>query len=289
MSDDAKRPPSAPGCGEFQPLLSLYADGEFDPGEQPDLEDHLAHCGECSRKVQAERAFRVRLGQAVRDADAAVLPPHFEARLSRHVSHTRVAHRVVRTMLPLAAVAAALIGFLTLTSTDAFTAVVDESVLRHADQGSVDFASQDADGLERILTERIGHALQVPRFRAANLAVRGARLVRMNDRPAAQVVYRTSHARVSLLAMPDPQRRLDLNDERLPRPDGRPLHVGRKNGLTVVIWRQNDTVYSMVSDLAAPEMLLLLHDSTQRSQRTDRPDRNDQFERAATPTVPVSF
>lgn len=289
MSDDTKRPLSDPSCSEFLPLLGLYADGEFEPGEQSGLEQHLAHCASCSGKVHAERAFKVRLRQVVREADVAALPPSFEARLGRRVSHTRVAHRVSRAMLPLAAAAAALVGFLTLTSTDAFTAVVDESVLRHADQGSVDFASQDAAGLERVLTERIGHSMQVPRFRTTNMAVRGARLVRVNDRPAAQVVYRTAHTQISLLAVPDPQRRLDLDDERLPRPEGRPLHVGRKNGLTVVIWRQNDTVYSMVSELAAPELLRLLHDNTERQQRPERPERIDRFEHPTTPTVPVSF
>ncbi|MBN2359988.1 MAG: zf-HC2 domain-containing protein [Deltaproteobacteria bacterium] len=282
MTDDPRRPVTGLTCGEAQPLLGLYADGEFEPGEQPALEDHLAHCAECSRKVHAGRAFRVRLGQAVREADALALPPHFAARLGRRVSHTRVAHRVGRMALPLAA-AAALVGFLTLTSSDALTAVADESVQRHADQGSVDFASQDAAVLERILTERIGHSLRVPQFGATGMAVRGARLVQLHDRPAAQVVYRTARARISLLAVPDPQRQLDLDDERLPRPEGRPLHVARKNGLTVVIWRQSDTVYSMVSELGAPELVRLLLDNGQR------PPRRERFERPPLPSVPVSF
>jgi len=198
----------------------------------------------------------VRIAGALREADAAAVPPQLERRLRRRIRMTHADHRIRRIAIP-AACAATLVGFLTLTPGDALTSMMDESVKRHTDDVGVDFASQDAGRLERLLSARLGYAMRVPKFHSTRVSLRGARLVRMNNRPAAYLVYGTSRSKISVIAIPDPQRSFDVSDERLPRPEGRPLHFHREAGFNVVVWRQHGTVYTMVSDLHPQEMLRL--------------------------------
>src|SRR5262249_28396156 len=45
-------------CAELDSLLHPYLDGEFEPHEQLNFEQHLAGCAECARRVHSEMAFR---------------------------------------------------------------------------------------------------------------------------------------------------------------------------------------------------------------------------------------
>lgn len=271
MSDaDRPRDPRALDCARIQPLLLLYVDGELDAADQPVVEAHLAECPACAKQAHFARAFKARLGSALQQADVAATPPQLERRLQRRLRLAHANHRARRLAVP-AACAATLVAFLTLTSGDALTSMMDESVQRHTDDVGVDFASPDAERLERLLSARLGYALRVPTFRSAHVSLRGARLVRMNNRPAAYLVYGTQRSKISVIAVPDPHRRYDLGDERLPRPEGRPLHIHRESGLNVVVWRQGSTVYSMVSDLGPQEMLRLFFQDEAPPQRPALP------------------
>jgi len=271
MSDaETPRGRAANDCAELRPLLLLFVDGELDPVDQPVLEEHMAACPPCARRANFERAFKARLSGALREADAVAAPPGLERRLQRRLRISRVNRSARRYAVP-AACAATLVAFLTLTSGDALTSMMDESVKRHTDDVGVDFASPDAARLERLLSARMGHAMHVPKFRSSHVSLRGARLVRMNNRPAAYLVYGTPRSKISVIAIPDPQRRLDISDERLPRPDGRPLHIHRESGFNVVVWRQGGTVYTMVSDLVPQEMLRLFFQDEPAPRRPSAP------------------
>jgi hypothetical protein len=76
----------------------------------------------------------------------------------------------------------------------------------------------------------------------------GARLSHIQDHPAAYVRYESPRGHMGLFILDDPQRRYGEV--------GRPMQVGaatvrviNARGFNVAVWRRNEIVYSLVSDL----------------------------------------
>lgn len=245
-------------CLELGALLPLYVDGEFQDGERSAIEQHLAVCASCSRQVHALRAFKNSVARAVLDRDAMQVPAGLNQRIRRRTQRARAARSALRLAAP-ASAAAVLIGFFTVATGNAYSPIVAESVQRHMDNARVDYASPSPSRIERALHRHLKSPLRVPIFQSPQVALRGARLVRLQNRPAAYLVYGTARSKISVFAMPDPDDRFAPHDERLaPADSTQPLLVERRNGYNVIVWRQRGTLYSMVSDLDAREVLSLL-------------------------------
>jgi len=61
-------------CGEWQPLLTLFAAGEeLDPVQQSNVSGHLARCIDCSAALDRERELLALLGEHRAEPDAALL------------------------------------------------------------------------------------------------------------------------------------------------------------------------------------------------------------------------
>ncbi|MFH1809168.1 MAG: zf-HC2 domain-containing protein [Pseudomonadota bacterium] len=284
MRERDSMPPGGIACHELRPLLAMVVDGEFEHGEQIAIDAHLAACADCAQQVLAQRHFKAQLSTAVRLSDERCTPPDLTRRIQRRARRDRSAHRAVRLAVPLG-VTAAVIALFTVNTTNAVTPIVAESVERHTDNLVMDYASQDPLRIQRLLSRHLSHALEVPIFRSAKVSLRGARVVKMERQSAAYLVYGTPRSKISIIAVPDPQGRYNVDDERLPRPEGRPLLMERRSGFNVVVWRRHGTVYSMVSDLAPREMLgLLANSSEDDSIHAPAPEPGQ-----AVPVVPVSF
>ena len=61
-------------CDQWQSRISLYLYGELKAAENNALEDHLGHCGDCTRALEAERSFFALLDERKRvEAPATLL------------------------------------------------------------------------------------------------------------------------------------------------------------------------------------------------------------------------
>lgn len=266
-------------CHDLRPLLPLYVDGELDQQDQAVIEQHLAQCESCAKNVHFDRSLKAKIKNAIVECDQIALPPSLKSKLRRQASQARAGQQLKRYGIPAACAAAAAVLF-TVATSSAFAPLVKESVQRHTDNVRVDYASQDAARIERVLSQRLGHAVEVPKFRNNRISLRGARMVRMNNRPAAYLVYGTPRSKISVIALPDPQHKLEIRDQRLPKPEGRPLHFDHNSGYNVVVWRQQNMVYSMVSDMHHREIIKLFFDDSKKRQPVSNP---------AVQAVPVSF
>lgn len=64
----------AEGCGEWEPLLMLFATGEeLDPAEEANVTEHLAHCANCRAALERERGLLSGLAENRVEPDAALL------------------------------------------------------------------------------------------------------------------------------------------------------------------------------------------------------------------------
>jgi anti-sigma factor RsiW len=87
-----------------------------------------------------------------------------------------------------------------------------------------------------------------PRFRADGVRLLGARLSHLREWPAAYIRYELPRGQAGLFIVDDPEGRFDAS--------GREVRLGAKvirlvaaRGYNVAVWRDNEIVYSLVSEL----------------------------------------
>jgi anti-sigma factor RsiW len=87
-----------------------------------------------------------------------------------------------------------------------------------------------------------------PPFHGDGVHVLGARLSNLRELPAAYIRYELPRGQAGLFIVDDPHRTFE--------PDGREVQVGPQvlrvvnaRGYNVAVWRENEIVYSLVSDL----------------------------------------
>src|SRR5690242_8718575 len=96
-------------CQDFDKLLHPYVDGEFDAAERLLVEEHLAGCNACAKRVHAEKAFRDAFRMKVREGSSTTRAPDS---LRRNVlASIQREHRATmfRKLTPMASAAAVLL------------------------------------------------------------------------------------------------------------------------------------------------------------------------------------
>lgn len=91
-------------CRQLRPLLTAYVDNELSGLERQRVEDHLAHCEECRRRMRRGAAVRQRLQRWSAESREAGAP------LSWPAASVTPDHRRVGTLLRVAAVSVATIA-----------------------------------------------------------------------------------------------------------------------------------------------------------------------------------
>jgi anti-sigma factor RsiW len=107
--------------------------------------------------------------------------------------------------------------------------------------------------IQRWLSGKVDFAPRVPQLRKVSLI--GARLSNVSDRPAAYITYGDQgERRVSLFVFDAPD--LELKGGR--RINDRQVLLSNQHGYNVVIWKDREIAYSLVSDLEEKDVLELV-------------------------------
>ena len=244
-------------CGDLGRSVDAYLDGEFDAGERAQAEAPLARCDGCRALVETQgrlrAAVRARLREAMSPPSAAGRAPaelrtRIEASLARE---RRPVWRRLLSPVPLGAVAACAAGALLVLATHApDDALVDEAVRSHH-RGlplEVVAASVGEASIPAWFAGKLDFHPAPPPFRGDGVHVLGARLSNLRELPAAYIRYELPRGQAGLFIVDDPGRRFE--------PGGREVQVGPQllrvvnaRGYNVAVWRENEIVYSLVSDL----------------------------------------
>jgi anti-sigma factor RsiW len=248
---------AAMDCGEIERSIDAYLDGEFDARERAEADAHLAACERCRALADAQArirtAVRARLREAMAPpAQAGRAPPALRARIEDALARRRrPLWRRALSPLPIGALVACAAGaFLVLATHGGDAALVEEAVRSHH-RGlplEVMAASVGEGSIPAWFAGKLDFHPAPPRFRADGVHVLGARLSHLRELPAAYIRYELPRGQAGLFIVDDPSRRFGAA--------GREMRVGPQvvrlvnaRGYNVAVWRENEIVYSLVSDL----------------------------------------
>ncbi len=266
MSIDPNDVTAAMDCAELSRALDAYLDGELAGPEQAEVDVHLAACSTCRDQVEVagrvRSALRARLRSALGAGSLAGHAPE-ELRERIHlalVGERRPLWRRALSPLPLSALAACAAGVLIVLATNGGTdPLVEEAVRKHTRDLPLEVtaASIGPESVAHWFAGKLDFNAAPPQFRDAGVRMVGARLSHIQDRPAAYVRYDLPRGHLGLFILDDPERHF--------HEVGRVVHAGpatvrliNARGFNVAVWRRNEIVYSLVSDLDEDDLAKLV-------------------------------
>ena len=258
-------------CSEFERSVDAFIDGEFESREQAEAEVHISCCPPCQALAASQRQVRAALRSALREAmgpasRAGRAPAALRQRLS--VALERERRPLWRRLLapfPLAAAAAAAAAVLVVVATHVPSGQLVEEAVRKHHRGlplEVTSASVGAEAIPGWFAGKLDFKPKAPNFAGQQARVVGARLSNLREMPAAYIRYELPHGRqAGLFIVDDPDGRFDAG--------GRDIEIGRRRariissrGYNTGVWRQDQTVYSLVSDSGEEDLIQMVRASS---------------------------
>lgn len=253
-------------CAEFARSLYAFLDAELAEPEHAQVEEHLASCPTCWAKADAEGRLRDALRARLRSAMGVCspegrAPPELRSRIHLALVEERIpGWRRLLTPLRLAAVAACAAGvLLVIVTQDGSNPLVDEAIRGHTRDLPLEVtaAAVGPESVASWFAGKLDFNPSPPRFPGAGVRLVGARLSHIQDHPAAYVRYELPRGHLGLFILDDPGRHF--------HEAGRIVHAGpatvrliNARGFNVAMWRRNEIVYSLVSDLDEEDLARLV-------------------------------
>lgn len=239
-------------CAELERSLEAFLDGEFDAQERAEAETHLAECPTCRDQVDARARLRTALQAKLREAMGPTNPacrasPALRARVEKALAHERrPLWRRVFAPIPAATLAACAAGALVVLATHGGGDVlVDEAIRYHHRALPLEV---DAASMAGWFAGKLDFRPAPPRLEASGALAEGARLSNLREWPAAYIRYRLPRGQAGLFIVDDPDRRFQEAGREVKLGD-KVIRVATARGYNVAVWRQDEIVYSLVSDL----------------------------------------
>lgn len=264
--------PAPMDCAELSRSVEAFLDGEFEAREQAEAEAHLAGCGRCRALTEAEAARLTALRARLREAMGPTTPAgRCPEALRRRVStalarERRPLWRRVLSPVPMATAAACAAGALVvLASHGGGDALVQEAVKKHH-RGlplEVTTASVGPEAIPGWFAGKLDFKPTPPQFKEKEARVVGARLSHLREYPAAYIRYDLPRGQAGLFIVDDPERRFEATGREV-QVGPRTLRVINARGYNVAVWRQDEIVYSLVSDLGEDDLFQLVRDAQAR-------------------------
>ncbi len=259
-------------CQELEKFLYPYLDGEFQPEERLEVEAHLSRCPACAQRVHEEARMQQALRRAAREAvEGTRAPASLRAGLREGL---RREQRRTRQWQWARASAAALVvvasgGVWMALQPEQHQRFMEDAARRHARKLPVEIAGGSHENVEAWFDGKLDHRVQVPRL--PNVRLSGARISNVTDRPAAYISYeRTPEAegaparRIGLFVFDDSHREVEAP----PLPS---VQVGSSLGYNVAVWRDQEIVYELVTDLDETDIRRMLAEQKLPAPRPSRP------------------
>lgn len=253
-------------CAELLRTLDAFLDGELAPREEAEATEHLAGCEACRALADLQGKLRTALRAGLKSAmgpetEAGTAPAALRDRIHLALARERkpLWRRVVAPV-PAAALAACAAGALIVVMTHrAGDSLADEAVRKHARDLPLEVtaASVGPGSVEGWFAGKLDFNAAPPRFRGDDVRLVGARLSHIQDRPAAYVRYEVPRGQVGLFILDDPERRYGETG-RAVQVGPSTVHFMNARGFNVAVWRRNEIVYSLVSDLDEDDLARLV-------------------------------
>jgi anti-sigma factor (TIGR02949 family) len=250
---------AAMDCSEIERSIDPYLDGEFDSRERADLDAHLAACPACRAHVEKQArlrdALRARLREAMSAPEVSQAPTELRLRISASLARQRrPLWRRALAPLPISAMAACAAGILAVMIWHGSgggmqpPSAVDEVVRRYHLKLPLEVQAADEASMLSWFDGKLDFRPVPPRFQAAGVHLLGGRLSNVRDLSAAYVQYQLPVGQAGIFIVDDPQGRFEAPGREI-KIGPHTVHVVKARGYNAVVWRQDEIVYSLVSDL----------------------------------------
>jgi anti-sigma factor RsiW len=269
MTSDTTLLPSM-DCAEFERSVDAFLDDEFEPRERAEADIHLAGCPRCEALAAAQGRARTALRTALRAAmgpaaPSGRAPEAVRLRITEALARERrPLWRRLFAPIPLAAAAATAAAVLVVVAGhDPGGQLVEEAVRKHHRDLPLEVttAAVGSEAIPGWFAGKLDFKPRAPRFSDQQARVVGARLSNLRELPAAYIKYQLPRGhQAGLFIVDDPEGRFDAG--------GRDVQIGPRHvriinsrGYNTVVWRQDHTVYSLVSDSGEEDLIQLVRAS----------------------------
>ncbi|HEY6100280.1 MAG TPA: anti-sigma factor [Anaeromyxobacter sp.] len=266
MATDPQNLVAVMDCSEIERSVDAYLDGEFDERERAEADAHLATCEACRGLADRHGRVRAALRATLRAAmgastPAGRAPEAFRARLSGALEKVRrPLWRRALSPVPLATAAACAAGALVvLAGHSGDDALLEEAVRIHNRDLPMEVFQASVESIPAWFQGKLDFHPSPPRFPGEAQMV-GARLSHLREWPAAYIRYELPRGHAGLFIVDDPRGRFDVAGREI-REGPRTMRFGAAHGYNVVVWRQDEIVYSLVSDLDEAALVRLVRNA----------------------------
>ncbi|MBW8000448.1 MAG: twin-arginine translocation signal domain-containing protein [Planctomycetes bacterium] len=256
-------------CSETSEYLFAFLDNELDASLSMDFQHHIDHCAVCAREIEIERAIHGQLACALKTLGSEIpFNKHAIKQILRQSKASIFHYRLTSRRTFLAACAAVIV---TVGITSYFTIQYLNVINEHSrfinlvvsdfkqflrEGQPIHFASSNANAVSDWLMRQTDIEVILPSVKGTYCKLIGARKCEIQGEPAAFVVYEMKGTPISLLAVTgrsDALKQLDQIEH-----NGRIHWVDSLKDISVVAYRQNNLVYTMVSKLNKHELIHFL-------------------------------
>jgi anti-sigma factor RsiW len=246
-------------------FLHAYVDGEFAADETAEVRAHLETCPACTEVVRKHESYKAAMHRAHASAphafhDAVREGLVEEAHQGRWIRAFRDPRAVGLAAAAVGAAAWFLAGGLQHPLFSSGRSLAEDGVAIHARALPLDYMARDIGSAQRWLAGKVDFGVQLPQIGE----VQGVRLSQFHSRPAAVVTYtvpRSAGRRISLLIVDDPEQQLPGAARRIA---DREIWLSQARGFNVASWRNDEIVYSLISDLDEQDILALVQSAEMR-------------------------
>ncbi len=252
-------------CEEVRNLMPFMLKGELEGEILAEMQTHVSYCPACQEIYSQEVALsgllkglrslapepsaslRVRVVEALDDIDAEAREPLFSSLRMRWAASA------------LATAFLLLIGLAVMyqpSHTD-INGIIAEATMRHAKMLPLDVQTEDPYRALSWLEGKIDFGLGRLPLQSKAAELLGARLTHMKESDAAHFVFRSPLGhKISLIVFPNsaniemPSRFVEIGGKR--------YYITTRRGFTIIFWKENGLIYTMVGDEPSEMMLSLL-------------------------------
>ena len=263
-------------CSKTSEYLFAFLDNELDSSLSMDFQHHIDHCAVCAREIEIERAIHGQLTCALKTQGSEIpFNKHALKQTIRQNKTSEVQPPLVfrRTFLAACAAVIVLVGiashFVMQYVDDTkdhgkFVNLVVSDFKHFLREGQpIHFASSNANAVSDWLMRQTDIEVILPSGKGTYCKLIGARKCEIQGEPAAFVVYEMQGKPISLLAVTGRSDALKQMDQI--EYNGQIYWVDHFKDISVVAYRQNNLIYTMVSKLDKHELIHFLSGASNES------------------------
>ena len=183
---------------ELQEKTSLYVDGELEPSAQQAFATHLENCPACSAAVLEQEELKKAVRVAAKRFSA---PPELYAAVRRPArAEPRLQLLWKWAMAPLAVLLLAFVIYVTIPrhSDPMISGLVDQHVTTLASSNPVDILNSNRHVIKPWFQGKLSFSFDLPELAGTDFQLIGAKLVYVNQRPGAQLLYLAGQHKISI-------------------------------------------------------------------------------------------